>query len=61
METVAVKRALADEEVAPLIEDKKLTMRTFFEILERGWALYPNNGTTEGFPRVYRIIPVTQS
>jgi hypothetical protein len=36
-------------------------MRTFFDILERGWSLYPDHGSTEGFPRVYRIIPLSQS
>jgi hypothetical protein len=61
VEKVAVKRALRDEELAPLIEDKELAMRTFFEILERGQALYPEDGTTQGFPRVYRIIPLSQS
>jgi hypothetical protein len=61
VEKIAVKRPLEDEKVAPLIEDKELAMRTFFEILERGQALYPDHGTRQGFPRVYRIIPLSQS
>lgn len=61
MEKVVRKVRLGDEPVPPLIEDRELAIRTFFEILQRGQSLYPNNGTTEGFPRVYRIIPLSES
>ena len=61
VEKVVTKRRLDEGECSPLIEDKELAMRTFFEILQRGQSLYPNHGTTEGFPRVYRIIPLSQS
>jgi hypothetical protein len=61
VDKVVTKRKLHDEDVPPLIEDKELAMRTFFEILQRGYSLYPNHGTTEGFPRVYRIIHLSES
>ena len=60
MEKFAQKKNLLEEPIAPLIEDKELAM-PFFEILERGKALYPDDGTEPGFPRVYRIIPLAQS
>ena len=61
MEKVVRKARLGDEPVPPLIEDKERAIETFYEILRRGQSLYPNHGTTEGFPIVYRIIPLAQS
>jgi hypothetical protein len=61
MEKVVRKGRLGDEPVPPLIEDRERAIQTFVEILRRGQSLYPNNGTTEGFARVYRIIPLSQS
>ena len=61
MEKVVNQRPLREEECAPLIEDPDLALRTFEEILKRGQAFYPDYGTAEEYPRVYRIIPLAES
>ena len=61
MERVFRKTRLEEEIGSPLIKDPKLAMETFEAILERGWSLYPSNGSEEGFPRVYRIVRLEES
>jgi hypothetical protein len=61
MERVARTLELHDERIPPLIEDRNLAMETFWEILRRGRSLYPDDGTGQRYPRVYRIVPLKGS
>ena len=61
MEPVARKLKLQDEKIAPLIDDPKLAAETFESIMVRGWSFYPSHGSEEGFPRVFRIVPLKGS
>jgi hypothetical protein len=61
MERVARKLNLHDEKVAPLITDRTLAMETFWEILKRGRSYYPDEGTGQRYPRIYRVVPLEKS
>ena len=61
MDKVVQKRPLREESGAPPIRDPELALRTFEEILKRGWSLYPDHGTSKGFPRIYRIVALSES
>lgn len=61
VERIVKKLSLKEERLAPLIEDREESMRVFFELLKRGRSFYPDNGTTEGYPRVCRIAPLRES
>lgn len=60
VEKVVRKLKLKDEKEAPLYDTEE-SMRIFFELLKRGRSFYPNNGTTEAFPRICRIAPLRES
>ncbi len=62
MEISAIKRPLKSEGIPPLIEDPEEAMAIFQEILKRGKMFYPEeNDTSKGHPRVYRIVPLSES
>lgn len=61
MEKLVSKRRLADEQIPPLITDKRRAMETFGEILARGRSFYPDHDAAKGYPRVYRIVALAQS
>jgi len=60
VEKVIKKLNLKDEKEAPLY-DREESMLIFFELLKRGRSFYPNNGTTESFPRICRVAPLRES
>ncbi len=61
MEKIVHKGRLEEEGIAPLIVPPAKALEVFEEILRRGRALYPDYGTRQGFPRVYRIIALEKS
>ena len=62
MELIAVKRPLESEGIPPLIEDPQEALEIFGEILRRGAIFYPEtHETSQGHPRVHRIVPLAES
>jgi hypothetical protein len=62
MEKVAIKRPLETEGIPPLIHDPQEALMVFEEILKRGASFYPEpDETSQGFPRVCRIVPLADS
>lgn len=62
MEKVAIKMPLETEGVPPLIDDPQEALAVFEEILKRGALFYPESDeTSQGRPRVYRIVPLAES
>lgn len=62
MEIFAVKRTLKSEGIPPLIEDPEEALEIFGEILKRGAIFYPETyDTSQGHPRVHRIVPLAES
>ena len=62
MEKVVVKLPLESEGVPPLIADQEESLEIFGEILRRGAMFYPEEDqAANGFPRVYRILPLSES
>ena len=59
MDKVVKKLPLKEERLDPLYETQE-SMQIFFELLKRGRSFYPNNGTSERYPRVYRIAPLKE-
>ncbi len=62
MEKVALKRPLEAEGIPPLIEDPREALAIFEEILKRGALFYSESDeTSQGHPRVHRIVSLAES
>jgi len=62
MERTALKRPLETEDIPPLIDDPRLALEVFEEILKRGALFYPKSDEAPSrHPRVYRIVPLAES
>jgi hypothetical protein len=62
MEKVAIMRPLETEGIPPLIDDPQEALAVFEEILKRGALFYPESDeSSQGHPRVYRIVPLAES
>ncbi|MGV3773691.1 MAG: hypothetical protein ACO1QB_12375 [Verrucomicrobiales bacterium] len=61
MERIATKRTFKKAEPEQPIEDRELAVKVFEEVLKRGQAFYPGHLGPKRDPRVYRIIPLSQS
>ena len=61
MEKVVIKRALATEGVPALIEDPRVALEVFEEILRRGRLFYADDEASEGYPRICRVIDLQGS
>ena len=56
-----IKRALATEGVPALIEDPRVALEVFEEILRRGRLFYADDEASEGYPRICRVIDLQGS
>jgi hypothetical protein len=62
VEKVVIKRTLASEGIAALIEDPNEALEVFSVILQRGDHFYPDaDEATKGHPRVCRIVALAES
>lgn len=62
VERIALKRPLETEGIPPLIEDAKVALEVFEEILRRGAMFYPESDeASQRHPRVYRIVSLAES
>ncbi len=62
MERIAVKRPLESEGIPSCFDDSQEALKVFEEILKRGKLFYPEpDDTTPRHPRVYRIVPLSES